>query len=232
MNPNDIPILKSFLGDTVLTKGCGLYLPKFSGPVELKSDQNAPAPLVYPGYTFSDRDAKSALHVASLLGHILDPDKISLKEASNFSPNGSAQTVFLFGSRSNQATMWAVQNLGKRKLFRFQFGLDWQIIGEGHEVFSIPDPSQLARGEYASRTDWGVVGRLSGPQGTAFVFAGLGGRATEGCGRYFALNWRELYDRYKDKDFAVILKFTPPVDPNNYEAVSWYGDASAGNGVG
>jgi hypothetical protein len=224
MDLNEITTLKKFLGDAILQKGCGLYLPKFSGPVELKSDQNSPVPLVYPGNTFSDRDAKSALHVSSLLGHVLDPDKIQLKDATSFSTNGTPQTFFLFGSRSNQATMWVIDQLATRKLFRFNFGAEWQIICEDKKVFSIHDPSQLGRGEYEDKTDWGVVGRLSGQQGTAFVIAGLGGRATEGCGLYFSLNWQELYNRYKKKDFAVVLKFPPPIDPNNFETVAWYGN--------
>ena len=228
MNSNDITTLRKFLGGEALEKGCSLYLPKFSGKVELKSDQNATSPLKYAGDTFSERDVKSAHYVTTVLGHILDTNQIQVKEPAAFSEDVEQQTSFLFGSRSNLATQWAIENFVAAKLFSFEFGAEWRIKCEDGKVFSLADPSQLDRGAYESRTDYGVIGRMSGPKNSVFVIAGLGGRATEGCGYYFSHHWKDLYERYQNKDFAVVLSFAPPVDPKKPTPEAWYGN---GNGT-
>jgi len=229
MNSNDIETLKKFLGEGALGKGCSLYLPKFSGKVELKSDKDTASPLKYAGDTFSERDVRSAHYVTTVLGHVLDTNQIQVKEPATFSENG-AQMSFLFGSRSNLATQWAVEHLLERKLFSLEFGAEWRIKCEDGKVFSLTDPSQLDRGAYESKNDYGVIGRRNRPEGSVFMIAGLGGRATEGCGYYFSLHWKDLYERYKDKDFAVVLSFAPPIDPKNAEPVAWYGNGNGASG--
>lgn len=228
MEQTEISELQTFLGAGVLTSGCGLYLPRFSGKVELASDSNAPPSLRYGGGTYSERDAKAAFYVTSVLGHVLDSDKIKLEEVAEFTPaSGLAhKTAFLFGSRSNRVTKWATENLPESKFFEFEFGDNWQIKCTNGSVYSMPDPSKLEPGAYASKTDYGVVSRLSA-SGTGerfFVLAGLGSRATEGCGHYFSRHWRDLSRSYGDNDFAVILKFQPPLDPTKYAPVAWFGE--------
>jgi hypothetical protein len=125
-------------------------------------------------------------------------------------------------------TRWATENLPESKFFEFKFGEHWQIKCKDGSVYSIPDPSKLEPGAYANQTDYGVVSRLSVP-GTGerlFVVAGLGSRATEGCGHYFSHHWRELFQQYGKDDFAVVLKFSPPLDPASYEPVAWFGEES------
>jgi hypothetical protein len=46
--------------------------------------------------------------------------------------------------------------------------------------------------------------------GSVFIIAGLGGRATEGCGYFFLRNWNDLFKKFGRSDFAVILKFPSP----------------------
>lgn len=228
MEYNEISELQTFLGPEMLSSGCSLYLPKFLGEVELTPDPSSPSPLQYAGGTFSERDAKAAFYITSMLGHVLDSDQIRLEEASEFTPDsGSAQkTAFVFGSRSNQVTMWATDNLPTRRFFKFDFGARWQIRCEDGRVFSVPDPSKLERGSYLNQTDYGVISRLSVPEtgDRLFVIAGLGSRATEGCGYYFSRHWRELFDRYGENDFAVILQFSPPLDATISEPIAWFGD--------
>jgi hypothetical protein len=228
MEYSEISELQTFLGPEVLTSGCSLYLPKFFGDVELTHDPVSPSPLQYAGGTFSERDAKAAFYITSILGHVLDSDQIRLEEASKFAPtSGPAQkTAFVFGSRSNQVTIWATDKLPTGKFCKFEFGEQWRIRCADGRVFSVSDPSKLEKGSYANQTDYGVISRLSVPNtgDRLFVIAGLGSRATEGCGYYFSRHWRQLFERYGDNDFAVILQFTPPLDVTRSEPIAWFGD--------
>jgi hypothetical protein len=228
MEYSEINDLQAFLGAGILNSGCGLYLPRFSGKVALAAGPSAPLPLQYAGGTYSERDAKAAFYITLVLGHILGSDKIQIEEASDFTPGSGLahKTAFLFGSRSNQVTIWATENLPTHKFFSFNFGDMWQIKCSNGSIYEIPDPSKLEQGAYTGQTDYGVIGRLSAPENGEhfFVIAGLGSRATEGCGHYFSHHWRELFQRFADKDFAVILKFSPPLDPQKYEPIEWFGD--------
>jgi hypothetical protein len=209
--------LKHFLS----TSTAWLVLPHFAGTVALENDSSSP--LSYQGRTYSDRDARAALYVTSLLGQVLDSERIRFGEEKSFAETDVAgKTYFLFGSRSNRATR---RILGKvsSKLFRFQFGANWEIHSAEGSVYSLPDPSRLDREAYTGKTDYGVVARLSLPSSatSVFLFAGLGSRATEGCGYYFSRNWQDLSERFEESDFAVILKFPPPLTPDRFEAVEW-----------
>src|SRR5215210_7370991 len=90
--------LRRFLG----TSAAWLVLPHFSGTVRLENESSPT--LRYPGRTYSDRDAKAALYVTSLLGQVLDSERIGFQEAESFADDDVAgKTCFLFGSRSNRA---------------------------------------------------------------------------------------------------------------------------------
>lgn len=229
MHSDDIATLKKFLGEGSLGKGCGLYLPKFSGQVKLKSEKDTASPLTYAGDTFSERDVRSAHYITTILGRVLDTNQIQVREPATFATD-AAQTSFLFGSRSNSATQWAVGHLSKGKLFGLEFDDEWRIRCNDGKVFALADPSRLDRGAYESKNDYGVICRLNRPGGSVFMIVGLGGRATEGCGYYFSLHWKELYERYKDRDFAVVLSFAPPIDPKQSTPVAWYGDGNDAGG--
>lgn len=214
--------LRSFLGADAPDANCALYLPEFHGTVDLTVRADSGSGLRYPGRTVSERDARAAFHVSSLLGHVLGPDRIHLGRATDFEPSAEGpQAAFLFGSRSNLATQRAIEALGTDSLIRFEFGEVWRIRCRDGSTFSLPDPSKLDRGAYEQQTDYGVVARLRDPgsQRRVFLIAGLGSRATEGGGRYFALHWQDLDRRFQDRDFAVILEFPPPLDPQRYREV-------------
>jgi hypothetical protein len=175
--------------------------------------------LRYPGRAFADRDARAAFYVTSILSRAVDCNNIRWEEAATYTP-GQPGTVFLFGSRSNQATQWATgpSNLGK--FIQFDFGRQWSIRAR-NDVFSLSAPDKLSREQYEQKTDYGVIGRFWGIDGSAvFLIAGLGSRATEGCGYYLAKRWKELATRFPTVDFAVVLKFDPPIDPRRGEEIA------------
>ncbi len=217
--------LRTFFGLDEVAPGCHLFLPAFGGAPSLEVGIN----LRYEGHTFASRDAKSASYIVSVLGHAVEVDNIEWKEADEFKP-GRPGPAFLFGSRSNRAAEWAVGPSALGRLFHFEYGARWSIRCAGGREFSLPDPSGLSRADYESQTDYGVIGRFRDGPGHAPVFlvAGLGGRATEGCGLYLARRWKRLSDEFQGRDFAVVLKFEPPVDPKNARSVVAYDDAHPG----
>jgi len=222
--------LQEFLGANILNHGCNLYLPRFLGEVVSTTSSSAALPLQYPGGTYSERDAKAAFHITSVLGQVLDSGKISFENISDFTPSFDLlhKTAFLFGSRSNNLTIWATENIPANKFFKFVFGDTWEIQCENGKTYSMPDPSKLDRGQYTNQTDYGVISKLSvpGSEEHLFVIAGLGSRATEGCGYYFSNHWQKLFQRFGNNDFAVILKFSPPLAPEKHKPIAWFGDTS------
>ena len=201
---------------------CVLYLPQFRGDVLLDAGLAQGFPLHYPGNTYSRRDARAAFYITSLLSGVLDPENISVENATaNSVLPGPGQTAFLFGSRSNILTQRVAETTELRRLFRFEFGPWWNIVFGG-EVFSIPDPSQLGEDSYRLHTDYGVISRSFDPttQAVSFILAGLGARATEGSAYFLTRNWKEMFERFHGRDFAVLLKFPPPVDPRRFQLVA------------
>ena len=232
--------LRRFFGLDGTGEECRLYLPIFRGPVSLETGAGSPhlarepalppgAALRYPGHTFADRDAKAASYVSSVLSRALELDHIRWEEAGAFIP-GSSGTAILFGSRSNRGAEWATGESALGRFFRFEFGTDWSITCANGKVFSLPAPNTLSRDEYEKQTDYGVIGRFqdAGTQAHVFLIAGLGSRATEGCGLYLARHWKELAQKFRGKDFAVVLKFPPPIDPKKSRGVVAFDDDHPG----
>jgi hypothetical protein len=235
MTASETRQLRQFFGLNGGGEECRLYLPTFSGPVNLEvgpshttrtAKPRRTVDLRYPGHSFADRDAKAASYVTSILSHVVELDNILWEEAKAYKP-GRPGTVFLFGSRSNQAAEWVTGDSALGRFFRFKFGRKWSIRAGG-QVFSLPAPNNLTREEYEHETDYGVIARCREPRGDSHVFliAGLGSRATEGCGYYLTREWKDLTRRFKNKDFAVILKFSPPIDPRRAEEVAAFDDVA------
>jgi hypothetical protein len=179
----------------------------------------------YPSSTFAERDARSAFHVMHTVASAVGDDDIRFTAPRDFmKPAAGERTAFVFGSRSNEAVNWLLDSKKGPHFIKFAFGDSWEIIGEGGRKFSIPDPSKLDRPTYTSMTDYGVVARLSHTRrkGAVFLIAGLGGRATEGCGLYLAREWTNLHRRFGQRDFAVVLEFPPPVEAHQHTEVACY----------
>lgn len=219
--------LASFLAPGTSPKGIDLCLPEFSGslsaPLRMGGLQG---PYGYPSTAFSNRDVKSAFYVQSLLSRHFDEGSIRVQSPGDFvsaRKHGARRVGILFGSRSNRA-FWPAGEFGQlSRLVSFQFGTEWAIVGADQRRFSIPDPSKLSREAYEAKTDYCVVARVRGDQARPlFLIAGLGGRATEGGGRYLAYEWQKLHRKFETRDFAVVLSFPPPVSPDRFSVAARY----------
>ncbi|MEP6949688.1 MAG: hypothetical protein ABI863_10460 [Ginsengibacter sp.] len=217
--------LKSFLGASVDTEA-DLILPKFEGGKQLAGVEKH-TPFIYPGTVYSDRDTRSAFYISNLLGNIIRPDKIYLKDTITYDDKtSSSKLIFVFGSKSNQFTSELFVRAKNKKIFSLDFGDYWTIHSNKSGVnYSLANPAEMSRQEYESSTDFGIIARFL-PQDndgkTIFIIAGLGSRATEGCGIYFVNNWRLINTKFGSNDIAaVVLKFPPPVDPKNHLVQEW-----------
>lgn len=208
--------LRTFLLAPASNRRFRLVLPEFDGPASL-NDEPPASNFSYRGNTFSGRDARAASHVQTLLDQVVDVGNVILEGASASVEQGDV--AFLFGSRSNRATQALLEQL-PTTLFRFEFNERWTVVCAGRR-FSLDDPTVLPPALYDAADDYGVVARIrsAGPA-PVFMIAGLGGRATEGCGLYFRQHWGELGRDYGAQDFALVLRFPAPFDLARVEPVA------------
>ncbi len=206
--------LRAFLYAPNNSQRFRLVLPDFDGPARL-NDAPPASNFYYRGMTFAERDARAASHVQALLDQVVDAGNVTLAGASPATEQPQ-EISFLFGSRSNRATQALLQKL-PTNLFQFQFNETWTIFCAG-QTFSLPDPTALDPAQYAAADDYGVIARIHSPgQAPVFMIAGLGGRATEGCGLYFREHWGDLNQNFGTQDFALVLRFPAPFDLNHVE---------------
>lgn len=217
----------NFLAPHGQPQGVDLCLPRFGGesgvPARLRG--GGAEDFGFPSSTFAERDARSAMHVVQLVGSAVDDaDSVEFLAPEDFAGRKQPHRVgIVFGSRSNHALSWLMAQAQFPDLVRFEFSEEWVIVGRDGRRFALRDPSKLDRGEYSASVDYGVVARVSGPlTGSMFLLSGLGGRATEGCGLYLSRNWRDLQAKFGEEDFAVVLRFKPPVSPERCEPLAWY----------
>jgi len=220
--------LKSFLGASGSTE-VDLVLPVFQGNRYTVADRTASrgTKLIYPGNVYSDRDTKSAFHISSLLGRVMDEKQINLTGTIDFNfATTRSELVFLFGSKSNPLTENLLVRASNSHLFSLEFGLEWSIRSFlSNRTYAIADPSTLTSQEYEAQTDYGIIARFlpENPfEKTAFIVAGLGSRATEGCSLFFCKQWKQINSKFAaSKIAAVVLKFRPPVSPSGYNVEEW-----------
>jgi hypothetical protein len=206
--------LRAFLHARERSRHFRLLLPEFQGPAILENEP-ALSNFAYRGRTFAERDARAASHVQCLLNRVVDIGKVTL-EGAGTTTVGPNDVAFLFGSRSNHATQTMLERSGTT-LFGFEFTDKWAVVCNGKR-FTLPDPTTSPQPVYEAAEDYGVIARV-GSAGPApvFVIAGLGGRATEGCGLYFREHWDEMDREYGNQDFAVVLRFPAPFDVAHVE---------------
>lgn len=216
-----------FLAPNHHLSGIDFCLPRFAGnrssPLRLAVAQGDQ--FGYPSLALAERDARSAMHVISLLGCAPEiSSDLQFRTPEEFGDHPQDDRVrVLFGSRSNHALRSLMEESQLGELVKFEFGEEWAIVGQDGRRFSISDPSKLDRLRYENSTDYGVVARVSDQERrSVFLVAGLGGRATEGSGLFLRQRWDELQGKFGNSDFAVVLEFPPPVDPNRFEPVAWY----------
>jgi hypothetical protein len=187
---------------------------------------HAPPGFQYPSYAFAERDVRSAHHVQRLAADagaeiaFVSPDELASEIRSRNSWMGIEATV-VFGSRSNTALTEVLGHSPLGQLVKFEFGEYWTIRTRDNKTYSLRDPSSMSREAYAAQTDYGIVGRATESGRSYFVVAGLGGRATEGCGLYLQRNWAMLAERAAGLPFVALLRFDPPVDPEIHQLVEF-----------
>lgn len=194
-----------------------LYLPSFQSPVA-----TAPTnpPLKYPGATFSDRDARAAVAVSALAARVFAPAAIEIRHTDDFANGPAPHAGVVFGSRSSSVTPLLFEEFNAGRFFSFSFGPLWTIRWRDGTEYSIPDPSKLRSDDYIRHADYAVLARLTSRKGGAiFLLAGLGSRATEGCGYFLTSAWQQLLQAHGTDDFALVLEFQPPIDPHSARVV-------------
>jgi len=200
-------------------RSLALCLPRFTGT------QRAADGFVYPGFVHADRDVRCAHEVERLAAATgLETDFIAPEDAAvAVADQEFSKSLFVFGSRSNAALNMVLTVTSLKKLVTFSFsGRDWAIKTRDGRTYSIKDPSSLDRDTYVNSIDFGVVAAVRDVnRPPVFILAGLGSRATEGCGLFLRGNWANLAHRSGGASFAVILKFPPPVDPAHFEEVDF-----------
>jgi hypothetical protein len=196
-----------------------LCLPEFAGGA-LASAPNAA--YRYSGVSYAERDVRAAEHFLSValpagadVQH-LSPAAVLDALESDVTPF----TLVLVGSRSNEALGEVMIRMELGNLAWFTFDSQWSIHTRSGSRYSIPDPSLLDQRQYEAATDFGLIaGGLFRARHRVLVLAGLGGRATEGCGLYLRSQWDALARRTMSRSFAAVLRFDPPFNPAGAEMV-------------
>jgi hypothetical protein len=195
---------------------CALLLPswipdlpgKAGAPANLKSldgDQ-----LYYGGPTFATADVKSAWSIANLVRSVLPPDKIRIWSNEDVGEL-SASHKFVFGSQSRTILT------GVRKLFEPELSFDfdpadapgYRVIRDAKNGNCYEIRKDLDYATYQGTADYGVIQKFTDRDSKRvyFLIAGLGSRATEGCGFYFREHWAELLREFGNQDFGIVVMF-------------------------
>lgn len=168
----------------------------------------------YPGETLAIEDTRSAVSIMGMLTAVTSPQRITICSSTD-KPNPDTTHYFVFGSRSNpimESIQKGYQDRFKQSL-RFEYtDTGWYVHDNdyNHRYAVEPPPKSLTVHQYRMADDYGVIQKVvvSG-QRIYFIVAGLGSRATEGCGWYLARHWQ---DHLAEKEFTIILKFPGGLD--------------------
>jgi len=205
--------LNAFLSSETESK-FALLLPTFRLGVPLgEKEATAPEDGLYrfPGETFARSDAESALYIRQLLGEIAPPESISIySQVEGVKPEYTHH--FLFGSKSNPKVSGVLNAFSKKLSFDYAAGPQkktWVLkdIEFGHE-YSIEAPNKLGN-KYSETVDYGVIQKIKRDSKVFFLIAGLGSRATKGCGYYLLQNWPQ---HVAEDEFAILLRFPASLD--------------------
>jgi hypothetical protein len=189
-------------------------------------DSSGRSSFEYPSYAMAERDVRSAIHVQRLASDagaeidFISPDELAGEIRRRNSMKGLPATI-VFGSRSNTAFLEVLAHSPLGQLVEFEFADEWTIRTNDGSSYSLPDPSRMSRAVYAAKTDYGIVGWTADSGTSHIVVAGLGGRATEGCGLYLQRNWAKLAESASSRPFVALLRFDPPIDPANYSLLKF-----------
>jgi hypothetical protein len=168
----------------------------------------------FPGETFAVADARSAQSVIDLLSPIVRPEQIGVHSLREGFPKNHTH-YFLFGSKSNEIADEIRREFSSQ--FEFDYGEEWILHDKTYDQkYRIKAPHRQSERPYVASPDYGVIQRFQADNRVYFILAGLGSRATEGCGYYLSHHWQE---HVIDTDFTVILKFPAFVDSGGVRVI-------------
>jgi hypothetical protein len=166
----------------------------------------------YSGPTFAQLDTQAAWDVIDLVSRVAPARDITVGPTSDI--NGAQKSHnFLFGSKSNDVIASVMK--AYQSAFRFHyphptFPGKWVLEDtKSQRLHAADDPSDLDPAAYRKARDLGVIEKIidSASGRVYFLFAGLGDRATRGCGWYFSRHWEELLEKFGGEPFGLILEF-------------------------
>lgn len=163
----------------------------------------------YRGETFAREDAESATSVINLLSRVTPPDRILISVLRSDLPKDYSH-YFLFGSKSNQYVSAVLKEFTEKFVFQFS-DEEWLIRDRefGNREYKVQAPDKLGIVDYRERDDYGFIQKVQADDRVYFLLAGLGSRATQGCGWYLYRNWSA---HVTTSDFAILLKFPGGLD--------------------
>ncbi len=203
---------------------CAMLLPQWTMGLPGKAGEEANrkglggGQFYYRGPTFATADVNSAWSIANLVDSVLAPDKIQIRSNDEVK-NVTATHWFVFGSQSSGILAGVLQ------LFEPEFDFDYKPAdAPGYWVirdkkfgncYEIQKPNELDHEAFEGTTDYGVIQKFTDPASKQvyFLIAGLGSRATEGCGYYLRDHWAELLHEFGDKDFGIVVMFPQNLGP-------------------
>jgi hypothetical protein len=191
---------------------------KLSAPIPITVMVKPEDTFVFPGETYARDDIEAARDIESLLFQIAKPENVRVYQ----SPQQDGVTHwFLFGSLSSRYVENVLRNYSPRFGFRRlkdKWCLD-ELDSAGNVIEptnEIPVPYSLGQRDYAKQEDLGIIEKITDPENgrVFFIIAGLGSRATRGCGWYLSQRWSQLLKQNGSKDFGVILRFPGDLPPS------------------
>jgi len=168
----------------------------------------------YRGATFATADVNAALPLMKLLSHVVPEERIRL--ASNMEVDlgkvGESHW-FIFGSESSNVLKGVLER--SKPSFEFEWAPPnqrgyWLIRDlENENCYRVRTPTDLDIEAFNAQTDYGVVQKIVDPANDRvyFLIAGLGSRATQGCGKYLAERWEDLLHEFGQEEFGIVLRF-------------------------
>lgn len=183
----------------------------------------------YAGAMHTNRDVRGAMLIAGLMGDVAGHESVHHPRDPEEWYNGAddhARVAFLFGSKTNEAVRdqlrleYSPVEVSFNKKYPDQN--HWCIATEKNK-YSIIDPVAHPS-SYEMNSDYGVVVRTRNRNMgcTMIMFAGLGGRATEGCAFFFVNCWRIMQTMWEESEketIAVVLEFPALSDPGGFQIV-------------
>ena len=122
-------------------------------------------------------------------------------------------TFICFGSSDSNIKTYDIEQLPEQTFYTFDFGED------GYRRFNIG-------GKHFTNVhhkDYGILLRLINPRYSEhflFICAGLGEWGTSGSAYYLFDRWKELYKKYKGKEFCKIIEVNVGSDESAHEVYS------------